>query len=262
MHVRTYPLALSADPVIDCDLLPNGELVVVTGGTGTHTLFVAGRKVGLPASVRFPIVRAIDTWRILLVDVRTQSQHPNAWVLTAGGKVDAQFRVGDAVADVIPFEHRVAVTYFDEAVGNADGWIGVVVFDYQGGVQAQQEFADCYCACRLPAQRMLFLAYPEFDVVRLQVTTGQVQRWPAPAALHGASAMTARGDDVFVHGPYGDDNGLYHWVMGAREVRRIGDYNGAVRGIGQGRFLTHDQHGYGILMLDADQTGDNGQLVP
>jgi hypothetical protein len=249
MHDEEQRIDTGDLPLASIDLLPHGGWVAIARGNGRQYLSFNGDRFDLPESCRFPVVRAIDDERAILVDTLARPPCQNAWIMTAAGNLLAQFRVGDAITEVVPFETHLIVAYFDEAFGNREELDGVVVFDYVGNVLAHQSFMQCYCAVPLPRNRLLYLEYPDFPIVRFDLASHTEERWAAPPRLYGSNAVTYAGDVAFFHSPYDDERGIYRWSLGATDATRIGEYTGPLRGLSRGRFLAEGGAGYTIVSV-------------
>lgn len=242
--MRVYEQRLEIDLALaDLDLTPYDNWVAVTIGGMQQKLYFGLHPVILPKQCLFPLVRAVGNDRLLLVETRTTGHRINAWLINIYGTIEAVFTVGDAVKDVIVFDQCIAVTYFDEAFGQPNDLDGVVIFDVAGQPRYRYNESggptvlDCYCACPLSQNRLLFLAYPNFPVIVLDVASYKDMEWPTPAVLAGGSALTSAGDIVFFHAPYHDKHGLYRWRLGSMDTKRIAEHAGVLRGLQGGRFL-------------------------
>lgn len=256
MQVYDHYLPELTGSLADLDLHPSGGWIGVTTSGPRQHLYVGLHPVAMPKPCTFPCVRAVGDDRILLVDRRTPRHRDNAWIIDSMGNVEAHFHLGDAINDVVVFAQCLAVTYFDEAARSAEGLSGVVLFDFAGRVLFRQTdvhwMLDCYCACPLTQERLLFLAYPGFPIVLLDTRTQREQEWDAPRALHGARAVTVAGATAFFHSPYSDRSGIYRWRFGAPEVVRVADYGEPLRGLRGGEFVAIREAGYTLLSLVDD----------
>ncbi len=248
-------------PLADVDVTPGGQVFAITEkGRGKEEkgqrVFVNGQPLPVPVPIRHPILRALDESRLLVADART-GEAMNAWILNTAGEVEAVFRAGDAIEDIVPLQSWVAVTYFDQAYANRDGFNGVVLFDPAGEVAFrynevyphENQIMACHCACRAGRDQLLFVGYPHFPVILLDAATKQETVWPAPREVRGAGAVTLAGGVAFFDGNYEDQRGIYRWRLGDPKAERIGEYTGPLRGLPGGRFLSLGTAGYTIVSL-------------
>jgi hypothetical protein len=210
----------------------------------------------LPLKRRFhyPLIRRINAERFLLLEQR-RGPRANAFIFSAAGEQLLAFDAGDAVEDVVVQAGCLVVSYFDQAAGQPPpAGDGLAVFDLQG----QQLFGyntsgrggfilDCYALCPHGPAGVLFYAYTDFQLQELRLTDFHLQRWPTPPAFRGAHALTASHGNVVFWGSYEDQTGFYWWNR-RDKVRRFGHVPLApARGIGNGKFLTHDARSFTII---------------
>jgi hypothetical protein len=236
-----------SEPLASVDLTPSGGWVAVSAFGSGQCVYFNGFRLPVPLPCRFPIVRAIRDDLVILADSRARRPHKNAWIIHAQQGVTSHFRAGDAIADIIPFDTRIAITYFDEAFGSSEALDGIVVFDFAGRHHFHYSAVDCYCACALSTNRLLALFYPDFPIVLFDLMTYRQTMWSAPAQLAGAHAVTAAGDIVYFHGTYHDHRTIQRWRIGATVVEPVGAYGGPLRGIRNGQFIATGEAGYSIV---------------
>ncbi len=247
MNIYEYTLPSFGEPIADIDLPSSGGLLAVSAWA--QTLVLDDRHVAGPDVCRFPLIRAIDHHRFLLADCRTSPQRENAWILNRQGTVEATFRLGDALANVVVIGQQIVATYFDEATTRNEDLCGVAVFSTTGHLLELHPFLDCVCAAPWKRQRVIYLMYPECTVCLLDPTTRKWSNWGAPEVLAGARAVTCAGDMAFFHDPLSDQHGIYRWPFAAATATRVADYDGRLRGISRGRFLRITPTGYTIVSV-------------
>jgi len=198
----------------------------------------------------------LDDARAVLVDARTRPGERNGWIVRSDGTIEREFRAGDAVADVVVFGGRLVITYFDEAVVASDRLSGVVVLDPAGSLEWTYndsfggDVVDCYCACDAGQGVVLFLGYPGFSAVLLDLAKKEEHKWAVPRLLHGSSAVTVAGRTAFVFGSYENHHLLARWRFGDDGAESIGTAAGPLRGLRGGRMLSVGEAGYTILSFD------------
>jgi hypothetical protein len=267
--VRTEETRLGGLPaaILDLDVRRDGGSVAVCGrpeevvpgsvpvfspAKPTHIVF-DGSAIPLQVSCRYPLVRAIDDQRALLVNARCRAGERNAWIVRRDGSIEHEFRAGDAVNDVIVCEGHFVIAYFDEASYRLGG---VAVLDRTGRREWNYNdsfggnVVDCYCACDAEGGRILFLGYPDFSVVLLDVVAKQQRKWTAPELVHGASAVTVAGDTAFFFGSHEHRHQLVRWRLGETNADRIGTATGPLRGLRGGRMLSTGLQGHTVLSFD------------
>jgi hypothetical protein len=243
--------------ILDLDVGQYGSSVAVCGQprSPTHIAF-DGATAPLRVACRYPIVRALDDERAVLVDARTTPGERNGWIVRSDGTIEHEFRAGDAVNDVIVCDEYFVMAYFDEALRASDRLWGVVLLDRAGGLELSYndsfggDVVDCYCACDAGCGRVLFLGYPGFSAVLLDVTKKQQRNWTAPTLVHGASAVTVAGDTAFFFGSYEDRHRLARWRLGDANAEQIGTTTGPLRGLRGGRMLSKGTADYTVLSFD------------
>lgn len=254
-YLHQYPLDCGNHRIIDLDadehgnylaLLDNGELWTNHGP--------------LPLDRRLPTahVRRVGGRRFLVVrDAGYPSQGPNAFLFTAAGEQLADFYVGSHVQDVLVHVGRLVVSHYDQAAGapppTGDG---LGVFDFSGrqlfGYNSRSTgggwMMQCYAMCPHVADRILFYDWPDFTLLELSLTDFQARQWPAPADFRGSGALTSTRDNVIFWGSY-EDNASFYWWNRQSKVTRFGHVTitAPIRGLGNGKFLTYDDHSFTII---------------
>ena len=223
-------------------------------------LYVAdshGHSFPLGQRVRYPILRAVGFDRVVVADARPVPTTPGGLVISLSGQTLCSFSVGDGIQDLLVLDDAIVVTYFDEGVfgGTAPSEQGLAFFDLQGtllggyqsvfGAEAV-DVADCYAACVLGRNRVAFSAYTGFELVLLNPRARVQDVHPLPKELHGASALSMRGEDAYLYGPYGHKRGVFCWRSGSAP-RFLGEHSGPLRGLRAGRFLLKGEHGFTVL---------------
>lgn len=244
----------------DFDVLCDGSWVgVFQREDGVYIAHSDGREFRLKQSVRYPVVRALNRDRVIVLDARKRSNTPGAFLFSADGKLDHAFSAGDGIQDVVVLGDLIAVTYFDEGVFGdfPPSEQGIAFFDFQGqlfaGYQAlfgsrAVRIVDCYSACRVDPQTLAFSAYTGFPLVRVHPRTSTQEVVELPRRLHGASALCVRGDLTFFFSPYDRIGVILSWQPGAKP-KEVARHPGHLRGLEDGRFLAVGEHGFTVLHL-------------
>lgn len=253
----------------DVDLLRSDAWVgVFEQARGGHrVVFGDGGGFSLEPTMRFPLVRWLgsDAQRVLVVDSRNRHGGRNARVFDRDGSALAAFCAGDAIEDVVALSDRLVVTYFDEGVFGdvAPSSEGLAYFDVEGrllggycsrmGVQAV-DVCDCYCAVRVDHRTVAFSPYTGFPLVLLKPEGDSQTVVPLPELLHGAGALSMRGPAAYFHSPYTAKGEILCWApwQGRRPQPPLGlgQAEGHLRGLEQGRFVRVDAQGFSVWVMD------------
>lgn len=130
-----------------------------------------------------------------------------------GGRPDrfrGQTFVGDAVQDLIALgPDKVAVTYFDEGIGEPLSEEGVAILGVDGTLHrgfvssGGEPIMDFYAAVKVGSQTIGFWPYTSWRLTEWSFTTGAERTHVVPGTVRGASAVTQLGDDWWFFSPYG-----------------------------------------------------------
>lgn len=243
MQVTSYSLPPVNHTILDLDLRLDGSWLAIAGEGSEQVLLFDGHTVPVPRPCQFPLVRAIGWDTAFLADCRVSGSAPNAWIVSSAGEFLAEFHAGDAIQDATAVGEKIVVSYFDEACTKLLN--GVVVFDQTGQVlynfhdvhDHDLTIVDCYAIAPAGGSMVVFLAYPNFPLVELDLESGRSKVWWTPEAVHGASAMSVSGGTVVFHGAYHRSNVFHTWVPGAKDAEQVGIYPGPLRGRVNGEFL-------------------------
>jgi hypothetical protein len=246
--MRLVPLGRLAGPGLleDLDLGPAGEFVAVVRAGSDLRIVGPGWSLDAPKSLRYPVVRLLDSRRVVLVDTRTPLDEPNVWILDRERGVISRFYAGDAIADVRVADAAIAFTYFDEAAASGPAGEGVSFFDLEGrflwGYRSQfgdeaVDTMDVYAACTDEVGRLWFFPYTEFPLVRLDIHSREQRVFSTPTILEGSEAFTIHGDAAYFVSPYNGRGRIFEWSLGSPDARHVARIHGDFRGLSAGRFL-------------------------
>jgi hypothetical protein len=246
-------------PLLDMDFTPDGAWVGVAGDDEKQLVILGDREVRIPEPCRCPMVRAMGNDAAVVVERRPGPEGgAGARVVDASGDVRASFSAGDGIQDVFASDDWIVTTYFDEGVfgGIAPGHEGVAVFDAEGKLRlgyrshfggAAADVSDCYCACWAGRNRLAFLPYTDFPLVVLDLDTMRQEVRPTPPEVHGSRALAMGEGTVFLYAPYEEPHVILAWRPDGGQVRRVGRYTAALRGLPGGRFLARGDAGYTVI---------------
>jgi hypothetical protein len=246
----TYPLDCSTHQILDLDADEDGKYIALLSNTEVWTNWW---QVHLPYSFEHPLIRALDEARFLIVEAR-QSATPNGHIFATTGHKLGSFEAGDGIEDVLIQAGCIVISYFDEGVlgGKGPGREGLAVFDFTGhqvfGFNSSQAhfILDCYCMCRKGKDSILAYTYTGFPLWEICLTDFHVSQQATPLAFEGATALTTFKGELIFYSSYANKTSFFWWDRKAR-VRRFFFPETSMRGIGSGKFLTHDATSFTIL---------------
>jgi hypothetical protein len=258
---RTTALDTRWGELLDVDVSPAGDWIALFRTATGPVVRSAASSFPAPRSLSAPRVRWLDSDRCVVVDCNSRGE-PNAWVSSREGTVLAAFYAGDAIQDILAGNGRIVATFFDEGVyGRDPGPEGIVVYDdrgrFLGGYRSRLRdraviIDDCYAACWDGPARVAFCPYgePSFPLIRLDVETFEQEMQPTPDEVHGSSALSTLPHGAVFWSPYRRRGEFLAWTFGSTEPRMVGSVpEGAVRGLGAGRFLRHDAESFSLVDL-------------
>lgn len=246
---------------LDFDVARNGAWVgVFQRGSALQVASSEGAQFALPRAVRLPVVRYMDSDRLVVIDARAPAGAYSGYVVSSTGVVLHPFHAGQGVEDVIVLHDVIAVTYFDQGIasGVPPSDQGIAFFDREGrffggyrslfGSDAA-EIVDCYAACRVDHHSLAFSSYAGFPLVRANPRSREHTAVELPRELHGAAAISVQHDTAFLFAPYDRKGALIGWRPG-HPPREIGRHPGPLRGLESGRFLSAGRHGFTVLSCE------------
>jgi hypothetical protein len=243
----------------DIDVCSQGAWVAACDLPGGPIIVTEQLRFANPLRSPGSLVRLFDSGDVLVVAPRARPGYDNACILSPTGILQARFAVGDGVADALIVADLVVCSYFDEGVlpGGQYSGDGVSVFDtagrqvlgYHSDVAGAIGICDCYCITQSAPDEICFSAYEDFALVRVNVLTGHQRLDVLPEPLHGCTALSVRGEEVFLHDPYFAKGKLFRWAPGT-EPALVGTHRGQLRGRSTGDFLEQEPRGYVILHVE------------
>lgn len=165
------------------------------------------------------------------------------------------FFAGNSIEDVLVFEDKIVCTYFDEGVFGDEGpnTEGLAVFDFQGQMlygfnsNANWLISDCYCACKMSANTVLFYPYADFPMIALHLDTFTWDRYETPADFQGAHVMTYNAGQVILHSTYKNKVNFFLWDMEGNKVKKFGAFSGRLKSLEHGKFMSFGNNGFSII---------------
>ncbi|MFY0672347.1 MAG: hypothetical protein JXQ87_03030 [Bacteroidia bacterium] len=126
---------------------------------------------------RFPLVRRIDHDSVLVVNTRSDENEKNAWIYNRNEELVKSFTIGDAVNDIVVFNRKFVVSYFDEGIMAQKEYSkeGLAIFNKDGkmkwGFNSNTEFEilDCYQIVKSDWNKVIFFGYGKFPICELNI---------------------------------------------------------------------------------------------
>ncbi|WP_188816231.1 hypothetical protein [Hymenobacter cavernae] len=250
-YSTTYSLPCGKHQILNLDADEEGNYIALLshGEVWTPTF-----QVQLPHQFRFPLIRALDKTRFLIIEGR-QRIEPNGHIFDYAGNKLLSFEAGDGVEDVLVQARQIVVSYFDEGVASdkKPSSDGLAVSDFTGqqryGLNSSQSYflLDCYAMCKLGRDSILAYTYTKFPLLELRLNDYRLLEQPTPADFEGAHALTTSHQNVVFYSSYQDKSSFFWWDR-QKKVTRFGHFSAApMRGIGSGKFLTYDANSFTII---------------
>lgn len=145
-------------------------------------------KTNIKDEFKHPIIRRIDDDSVLIVETRVKENNENAKVFNKNGELTNSFYIGDAVNDVIVYERKLVVSYFDEGVMAQKKYSkeGLALFNKKGimkwGFNSNSKFEiwDCYQIVKTGHNKVLFFGYGKLPVCELDIDFLKVEEVAIP----------------------------------------------------------------------------------
>jgi hypothetical protein len=248
MLVTDLQSPVPGSPLLDLDLR-DGTRAAVAQRDAAQIVAIEGWQFELPRLLRLPIVRLVDKRTAVVAD-RLSDGTPNAWLLRSGVGVVAHFFAGNGITEAVSVSGVLVVGYDDEAIYGRlpHGSEGIAVFSLEGafrwgynssfGGRSESSINDCYCACAAPDGRVWFQTYSDRGLIVLDIHS-KTQQWIIPPRdLRMSSALSSDGVHHWFFGPGENDRTIFKWSPPDPEPTRIGSYDGKLRGLTGGRFIS------------------------
>lgn len=237
--------------LLDIDTDSSGNYIAITDRYEVITpLF----RIQLSGDHRFIMIRQLNSALFLVVSLETK-QTNNIRIYNDEGILRQSFFAGNSIEDVLVFEDKIVCTYFDEGVFGDEGpnTEGLAVFDFQGQMlygfnsNANWLISDCYCACKMSANTVLFYPYADFPMIALHLDTFTWDRYETPADFQGAHVMTYNAGQVILHSTYKNKVNFFLWDMEGNKVKKFGAFSGRLKSLEHGKFMSFGNNGFSII---------------
>ncbi|HEY8959701.1 hypothetical protein [Chitinophaga sp.] len=237
--------------LLDIDTDNNGNYIAITD---RHEVITPLFRVQLPMDHRFIMIRQLNSSLFLVVSLETK-RTINIRIYNNEGILRQSFFAGNSIEDVLVFEDKIVCTYFDEGVFGDEGpnTEGLAVFNFQGQMlygfnsNANWLIADCYCACKMNANTVLFYPYADFPMIALNLNTFTWERHETPIEFQGAHVMSYNAGQVILHSTYKNKENFFLWDMKGNDVKKAGAFSGRLKGLENGKFMSFGNNGFSII---------------
>ena len=160
--------------------------------------------ISIKNDFRFPILRRIDNDSILIADSRSSENEKNAVVYHRNGELIDSFSIGDAVNDIIVFDRKFVVSYFDEGVMAQKKYSkeGLAIFNKKGkmtwGFNSNSEFEiwDCYQVVKTDRNKVLFFGYGKFPICELNIDFLTIEEVDLPINV-SVDSISCSGSELY-----------------------------------------------------------------
>ncbi|QNU26467.1 TetR family transcriptional regulator [Geobacillus zalihae] len=227
--------------LIDADWSDRWGWIVVQRSRRRLNCVVNGTVLHPDVSVRFPIIRWVDSERFLLADARSDGISHNVFLVDLHGNVQHSFCGGDGIEDIAIGKEGIWIGYFDEGVfGKGISTEGLVlfrldgspIFQYHSHLTDRPMIIDCYAMCKGKYSTLWLFPYDDFSLIQVDPCKKTVRRYKAPEQLRGSTAVCVRGNYAYFGHSYHAKEEVYSWDIGNGTLEKIGRLHGAVRGLG------------------------------
>jgi hypothetical protein len=292
--VRVEEFEVSGIPegyqVFDVDLTPSGEPVatILNPSASAPKAYALCRGQLIPISdeifwvyakkpTLFAKVRCMGEDRFVVARVRAREEaDTNAYVYTAGGKLECAFHAGDDIEELLADEEIILAFYGDEGQTNS---VSRLSYEAMSAFAADGQFVwghrshfprgerlDVWfhAACWSGANEVALFA--DVDVhplisgadscrfFRIDIARRAQVILQQPPAIELPRAVTAPSQDrLLVHGSAGPNvsrEDVIEWKTAAGEVNLLAQFVGRLRGLSGGRFIATMPTGYKIISFD------------
>lgn len=157
-------------------------------------LYTESWKTKISTSFRFPIIRRMDNEHILIAEMRSKENDKNAQIYNKKGDLIDSFVIGDAVQDILVFDRKIIVSYFDEGVMAQKKFSkeGLIIFNKKGkmiwGFNSNTPFEiwDCYHIIKTGIDKVLFFGYGKFPICELDINFQTIEEIEIPFERFGS----------------------------------------------------------------------------
>lgn len=203
------------------EVLDANSYTVLTKQGELHT---ENWMINIKNDFRFPILRRIDNDSILIANSRSNENEKNALIYHRNGELINSFSIGDAVNDIIVFDRKLVVSYFDEGVMTQKKYSkeGLTLFNKKGkmiwGFNSNSEFEiwDCYQVVKTGRNKVLFFGYGKFPICELNIDFLTIKEVELPINV-SVDSISCLGNELY----WKDSKGVFCFKRKNNELKKI-----------------------------------------
>jgi len=253
MELNTTELKLNGENLAGFDFKSENQYL---GITKLNKIITPFSSFEIKIDFKFPTIRILNEELFLVINSRTKKDKENGYIFDYEGNLKNRIYFGDGIQDVIVIKNKIIVSYFDEGVLGEKGPNnnGLSIFNLKGKLlfgynkkHNELKIVDCYSMNKFDNQNILFSAYNNFDIVKLNILTYEEEIYKIPSILSGSNAITILKNRIYFHSPYKGKNDILEWELDSKTVNKIGTYKGQLRGLDSGRFIEFKNKKYTLI---------------
>jgi len=173
-------------------LTKQGELITEKSSSSIYEKF------------RFPIIRRIEDELILITETRSAEKEKNAKIYNLEGKLKNEFEAGDAINDILAYDRKLVISYFDEGIMQEKriSKEGLAIFHKSGkflwGFNSNSKYQiwDCYHIVKTGADKVLFFGYGKFPMLELNINSQTFAEVNIPIES-GIDSLSCSGNKIY-----------------------------------------------------------------
>lgn len=227
--------------VIDADWKDLFGIAVLLRKDNVSFIQINGKEVAPPyISHNFSRIRWVDGESLLMTVDEKGVDEENIFIITLDGLLIYSFNGGEAIEEVAVGNEGIWISYFDEGIfGEGISTEGLVLFDvtgkavfrYHSDLQHDAGISDCYGMCKGAGSTVWIFPYTDFPLIQVNPETRTTRHFTVPELLHGAHAISVRGNEAYFFDPYDSKQKIYHLDISTQKPQLLGTLQGNVRGL-------------------------------
>lgn len=144
--------------------------------------------INIKNDFRFPIIRRINRDSILIANTRSKEDEKNVVIFNCNGELVDSFYIGDAINNIIIFDRKIVVSYFDEGVmtQKKHSKEGLAIFNKKGKMLwgfnsiSEHQIWDCYQIVKTAENKVLFFGYGKSPICELNIDVFTIEEIELP----------------------------------------------------------------------------------
>lgn len=210
--------------VIDADWKDSFGIAVLLRKDNVSFIQINGMEVAAPhISHNFSRIRWVDGESLLMTADERKVDEDNIYIFSLDGLLIYSFNGGEAIEEVAVGNEGIWLSYFDEGIfGEGISTEGLVLFDvtgkavfrYHSDLQHDAGISDCYAMCKGASSTVWIFPYTDFPLIQVNPETRTTRHCPVPELLHGAHAISVKGNEAYFFDPYDSKQKIYHLDIG------------------------------------------------